>query len=418
MTVLSDSRPVFRGPMAAFQFRDFRLFVAARLLAMLGMQMQSVAVGWQVYAITGSALDLGYVGLAQFLPALLMSAFTGHVADKFDRRKVLLACHSVLLVSASLLFLSARSAQPSVGSIYALLTVIGAARAFQGPASSALLPNLVARENFANAVAWGSSSFQIAVIGGPALGGFLYALGGASQVYTATIAVDAAALLMFLLIRTQVAPRKSSAPMRSELAAGLRFIWQKPVILGAISLDLFAVMFGGAVALLPIYARDILHIGPQGMGLLRSAPAVGALVVGVSLAYRPIRHRAGHAMFACVALFGLATIVFGASRSFVVSLLALVVTGAADMVSVFVRQNLVQLRTPDAMRGRVAAVNLVFVGASNEFGEFESGVAAAALGVVPAVVLGGVATCLVVLVWAWLFPALRKVDRLDAEPVR
>lgn len=412
---MSSSTPALDGPLPAFRFRDFRLFQLGKLLSTLAMQMQGVAVGWQVYALTGSALDLGYVGLAQFLPAVAMSLVTGHVADRFDRKYVLAVCHAVLLGGTLLLYASARSAQPSVASIYVVLSLIGAARAFQGPASSALMPNLVPVESFPNAVAWSSSTWQAAVIAGPALGGVLYAQRAASGVYGTAIALEVVTLVVTCLLRPRAAARdkRGGATVR-ELLAGLRFIWEKPIILGAISLDLFAVLFGGAVALLPIFARDILHTGPTGLGLLRSAPAIGALVVGVYLAYRPIRKHAGRAMFVCVAVFGLATIAFGLSRSFTLSLLALVVSGAADMVSVFVRQNLVQLRTPDAMRGRVAAVNLVFVGASNEFGEFESGLTASWLGAVPAVVLGGLGSCLVVALWVFLFPALRQVDALDA----
>lgn len=416
MTISTDSPSLTSGPFAAFRSSDFRLFQLGKLLSTLALQMQGVAVGWQVYQVTGSALDLGYVGLAQFLPALLMSAFTGHVADHFERRRVLVLCHSLLLICSLLLFVGAGSERPSIGSIYVLLVLVGTARAFQGPAATALMPSLVPAHDFPNAVAWSSSSWQVAVIGGPALGGLLYGLGDATVVYGSTMALQSIAVLVYLLIKARPAPR-SRAPEARELSAGLRYIWRKPVILGAISLDLFAVLFGGAIALLPVYAKDILHVGPQGLGLLRSAPALGALLVGVALAYRPLRSNAGLAMFAGVAAFGLATVVFGLSHSFVVSLIALLVTGAADMVSVFVRQSLVQLRTPDAMRGRVAAVNSVFVGASNELGEFESGVAATALGVVPAVVAGGVATCLVVVAWALLFPELRRVDTLDRDIV-
>jgi predicted MFS family arabinose efflux permease len=240
-------------------------------------------------------------------------------------------------------------------------------------------------------------------------------VGNATQVYAIALGLELVTLIVMTMVRVRATQASTKARTFGDLVAGLRYVWEKPVILGAISLDLFAVLFGGAVALLPIYARDILHIGPQGMGLLRSAPALGALVVGIVLAYRPLRRNAGRAMYGCVAVFGLATIVFGVSRSFVVSLLALIVSGAADMVSVFVRQSLVQLRTPDEMRGRVAAVNLVFVGASNEFGEFESGLTAAWLGVVPAVVAGGVGTLLIVGLWSLLFPALRDIDRLDSQ---
>jgi len=411
---LSDSALPGAGPLAAFRSSDFRLFQLGKLLATLALQMQGVAVGWQVYQLTGSALDLGYVGLAQFAPALLMSVVSGHVADHFERRRILAFCHGLHCVCALLLYLSTRSASPSLPHIYALLILVGLARAFQGPAASALLPSLVPTAHFPNAVAWSSSSWQVAVIGGPALGGILYGIGDAKLVYGVTMSLQALTVLFYSSIKARVTPPRAHETSR-ELTAGLRFIWHRPIILGAISLDLFAVLFGGAVALLPIFARDILQTGPQGLGLLRSAPAVGALLTGVVLAYRPLRGRAGLAMFAGVLLYGLATIVFGLSRSFTLSLLALMLTGAADMVSVFVRQSLVQLRTPDAMRGRVAAVNHVFVGASNELGEFESGLAASVLGATSAVVLGGLATCAVVVVWALLFPSLRKVDRLDVE---
>ncbi len=399
--------------MSALRFRDFRLYQLARLLTTLALQMQGVAVGWQVYAITGRALDLGYVGLAQFLPAVALSLVTGPVADRFDRRYVLALCQAALFMGTLLLYLGASGRKPSVLGIYGVLALIGTARAFQGPAASALMPNLAPAEVFPKAVALSSSSWQVAVIAGPALGGFCYSAGGAPLVYGPSMVCELVSLIVILLIHARGSSRERKGVSFDQLVAGLRYVWHKPVILGAISLDLFAVLFGGAVALLPIYARDILHTGPTGLGLLRAAPALGALAVGLTLAYRPIQRHAGRAMFACVGLFGLTTIAFGLSRSFAISLVALLVSGAADMVSVFVRQSLIQLRTPDEMRGRVAAVNLVFIGASNEFGEFESGLTAAWFGVVPAVVAGGVGTCVVVALWALLFPALREVDRLD-----
>lgn len=412
---MSTFPPPLEAPLSALRFRDFRLFQTAKLLATLAMQMQGVAVGWQVYAITGSALDLGYVGLVQFLPALVMSLLTGQVADRFDRRYVVVVCHAVLFACTLLLYGISRQDTPSVASIYVVLALVGSARAFLGPASSALMPNLVPADSFPNAVAWSSSTWQAAVIAGPALGGVFYSLGNARQVYATSLALELIALVVIAALRTPGKARGRAGASLKELLAGLAFVWRKPVILGAISLDLFAVLFGGAVALLPIYARDILHIGPEGLGMLRSAPAVGALVVGVLLTQRPLARHAGKAMFACVALFGAAQIAFGLSSSFVLSLIALIVSGAADMVSVYIRQSLVQLGTPDDMRGRVAAVNLVFVGASNEFGEFESGVTAAWLGAVPAVVAGGVGTLLIVALWVVLFPKLRDVDKLSAE---
>lgn len=404
------------GPFAAFRYRDLRLFMLSALLSTVSMQMQAVAVGWQVYALTGRALDLGYVGLALFLPAVVFSFATGPAADRLDRRRLLIACH-VLLSLGMLLLFALTTWSPSVSAIYAVLVLIGSARAFQGPTGQAMMPSLVPVTVFPNAVAWSSSTWQISVVAGPALGGAVYAVGGARGVYACSAVLELITVSVLLLLRAggrdPNAPPRAQSTLR-EVSAGLRFVWQKRVILGAISLDLFAVLFGGAVALLPIYARDILHTDPRGLGILRSAPAVGALVVAIWLAYRPLLRRSGLVMFACVGVFGLSTIVFGLSRSFALSLCALALSGAADMISVFVRHSLVQLRTPDEMRGRVAAVNMIFIGASNELGEFESGVVANWLGSVPAVVLGGVATCIVVIVWMLLFPALRKVDRLDS----
>jgi len=407
------AEPPALGPLEAFRHRDLRLFLLGALLSTVSMQMQAVAVGWQVYALTGRALDLGYVGLALFLPALLFSFATGSVADRLDRRRVMIACHVALSAGMLLLYVFATWSS-SVAAIYAVLVLIGTARAFQGPTGQALMPNLVPLPVFPNAVAWSSSTWQISVVAGPALGGALYATFGARGVYACSAALELITVGVLLVMRAPSGARlaASSQSALRELSAGLRFVWQKRVILGAISLDLFAVLFGGAVALLPIFARDILHTDPRGLGLLRSAPAIGALVVAVWLAYRPLTRRAGVVMFACVGVFGLATIVFGLSRSFALSLGALALSGAADMVSVFVRHSLVQLRTPDEMRGRVAAVNMIFIGASNELGEFESGLVAEWLGTVPAVVFGGLATCLVVVLWMLLFPALRRIDRL------
>jgi MFS family permease len=400
---------------SAFQYRDFRLFTLGKLLTTLGLQMQGVAVGWQVYALTGSALHLGYVGLVQFLPALLLAPVTGHIADRFDRKRTLLFSYAILALASALLLVLTRDQPKTLGvhGIYAVLALVGIARAFLQPANSALMPNLVPAEQLPSAIAWSSSTFQLAVIAGPALGGLLYSLGDATRVYGIALALEL--ITLGSLARVRPRTRERSARQPGDLVAGLRFVFAKPVILGAISLDLFAVLFGGAVALLPAYAQDVLHTGPQGMGLLRSAPAVGALTVGLVLANRPLRRHAGRTMYACVAVFGLATIAFGLSRSFVLSLCALAITGAADMVSVFVRQSLVQLRTPDAMRGRVSAVNSVFVGASNELGEFESGLTAAWLGLTPAVVVGGLGTIAIVALWSLLFPALRDVDRLDVS---
>lgn len=400
-------------PFAAFGFRDFRLLQLGALLSIVGMQMQGVAVGWQLYEVTGKPLDLGYVGLALFLPSLLFSAVTGHAADHLPRRPLLMACHAVLAVASLLLYQLAREQRPALLAVYAVLALIGTARAFLSPAAQALLPNLVPVSVLPNAVAWGSTTWQISVLAGPALGGALYAVSGARGVYLAATMLELLTVAVLLCLQTRAAAAAHSGGAHRELSAGLSFVWTRPVILGAISLDLFAVLFGGAVALLPVFARDILHSGPRALGLLRSAPAVGAFVVAIWLAYRPMLRGAGVIMFGCVAAFGLSTIVFGLSQHFLLSLAALAVSGAADMVSVYIRHNLVQLRTPDAMRGRVAAVNMIFIGASNELGEFESGLVAQWLGPVAAVVVGGLCTCLVVLLWVRWFPALRRVDRVD-----
>lgn len=399
-------------PRAAFAHRDFRLYMAARFMTVVGGQMQSVAVGWQIYTLTNDPLHLGWVGLAQFLPMMLFALPSGHVADRFARRNVLLGCFLAAGLASAALSLTSVGA-PNLLVLYSLLVVLGTTRAFYGPAASAFLPSLVPKQDFPNAVAWSATNWQVATIGGPALGGIVYGAFGPSVVYATTAACSFGALLLVAGIGARSAPSAEQAPSLSTLLAGLAYVWRQKILLGAITLDLFAVLLGGAVALLPALAKDVLHVGPGGLGLLRGAPAVGAALMAVSLAYRPLRRRAGPTMLVSVVVFGLATVVLGLSKSFALSLAALVVLGASDMVSVFVRQNLVQLGTPDAMRGRVSAVNLVFIGASNELGEAESGVTAAWLGIVPAVVAGGIGTVLVVGLCALAFPALRKVDRLQ-----
>ena len=399
------------GAFIAFGHRDFRLFQSGRFLSTIGTQMQGVAVGWQIYALTGQAMNLGLVGLAQFLPAFLVSPFAGHAADRFDRRLVLVLCHAWLTLCSLALYLSTYAHNSQVFAIYVALAAIGVARGLEGPSAQALLPNLVPREHFQNAIVWNSSVWQIAVVLGPALGGFLYGERGAPAVYAVSFVLELATVVVLVLQKSHGERHKAGRDLR-DFVAGIRYVGKSPIIFGAISLDLFAVLFGGAVALLPVFARDILHTGPRGLGLLRSAPAVGALIVALWLAYRPLRRHAGVVMLGCVALFGGATILFGLSHSFWLSLFALALAGAADMVSVFVRHTLVLLNTPDDMRGRVAAVSHVFIGASNELGEFESGLTAAWFGAVPAVIIGGIGTCLVVLVWSTLFPALRRADEL------
>jgi MFS family permease len=408
---VADVTPVMW--VAAFRHRNFNLFQTARLSGVLGTQMQNVAIGWQIYAVTGRPIDLAWVGLAQFLPAVCLSLVTGHVADRVERRRILAACYATTAVLSATLFFLARGEPGRLGPIYAVLAGIGVARAFQGPASQSILPSLVPLEHFGNAVAWSSSLWQMTVVVGPTLGGFAYAaFGGPSAVYAMAACCSLSACGLVATMRS-LPPRPRAGPTtRASLFAGVKYVASNQIVLGAITLDLFAVLLGGATALLPVYARDVLHLGPWALGVLRSAPAVGAACTGVALALWPLRRRAGVKMLACVALFGAATVVFGLSRSFPLSLLALVAIGAFDMVSVYVRSALVQLATPDAMRGRVSAVNLVFVGASNELGEFESGVTAQWLGAVPSVVLGGVGTLLVVAMCAWRFPRLRRVDTL------
>jgi MFS family permease len=411
---------------AAFRYRDFNAFQTARTLSILGMQMQGVAIGWQIYAITHRPLDLAWVGLAQFLPAVALSLVAGHAADRFPRRRILALTNGALAALALALFALARA--QSLAPIYAVLVAVGMTRAFLGPANQSILPTLVPAEHFPNAVAWGSSFWQVAMVVGPTAGGIAYAaLGGPEHVYALAAACLGLACALVSTVRTRspgAADRNPSGslpyrapPARARqpdsLLAGVRYVRQNPIVLGAMSLDLFAVLLGGATALLPVYARDILHLGPWALGVLRSAPAAGAAVTAVVLAVRPIERGAGAKMFVGVALFGVATIVFGLSRHFALSLAALLVVGSADMVSVFVRSALVQLATPDAMRGRVSAVNMVFIGASNELGEFESGLTAQWLGTVPAVVLGGIGTLVVVGLWAWRFPALRRVGRVS-----
>ncbi len=399
-----------------FKHKSFVRFQSAKFLAVLAMQMQSVAVGWQVYAISNRPLDLGFVGLATFVPFVVFALIAGDVADRFDRRKILLFCYVAFAFCSAALLYFARSASHSVDPIYGVLALVGATRAFTSPAASAILPQLVPQSIFGRAVAWSSSIFEVATISGPALGGILYVFGGASLVYAACIALMLTCLGLLASLKLQRhVHTPSSLKTVVRMLAGLEFIWKKKIVLGAISLDLFAVLFGGAVALLPIFAKDILHVGPLGFGMMRSAPAVGALITAVWLAYFPLQTRVGIKMFVAVAIFGVATCVFGLSENFVISLLALGVIGASDMISVVIRQTLIQLGTPDAMRGRVSAVNYVFIGASNELGEFESGVTAEYFGTVRAAVLGGVCTCLVVLVWSRCFPSLRHANRFTED---
>lgn len=414
---------------AAFASRDFRHYQLARLLVIIGAEAQAVAVAWQVYAITHSALDLGYTGLALFLPGLLFLIISGHTADRYDRRNVILACYTLQCVCTGALLYLSWTGTRRVNLIFAVLFIIGSGRAFSGPASSALIPHLVPKKDFVNAVSWGASVFQLAEFIGPALGGLLFTLplqqwipgstggrlAGGAIVYGVTLMT----LIAFLALVGSMSVRPGRQEQRSmsveTLLAGFKYMWHKRLLLGVTTLDLFAVLLGGAVALLPIFADEILHSGPRGLGILRAAPALGALVMSILMTWRPIRHNAGQRMLICVAVFGAATVVFGLSRSMILSLAALFVAGAVDMVSVIVRASMIQLATPQAMRGRVSAVNSLFVGASNEFGSFESGLTAHWWGAVPAVIVGGVGSIVITGAWAAMFPSLRRVNRLTEE---
>ena len=381
------------SPGAAFAHRDFRRYVVSSLALNLGAQMTSVAVGWQIYALTHRALSLGYVGLVQFAPVLVLTLPGGNVADRFDRGRIVAVCN-VTLALCILALCALAIVHAGTAPIYAVLFFVGVARAFLAPAAQATVPGLVPPEHLANAVTWTSTTWQVSTIAGPALGGVLYGLaGGPLWVYAIAAALMALAAVAAFAMRPHPPLRvERQEGELARVAEGLRFVWTRPVILESISLDLFAVLLGGATALLPIFASDILHVGPFGLGLLRSAPAAGAALTAVGLAYRPLTRRAGPILLVCVALFGVATIVFGLSRHFGLSLAALVVLGATDMVSVVIRSTVVQLRTPHEMRGRVSAVNMVFISSSNDLGELESGLTAAWLGAVPAVIVGGVGT--------------------------
>jgi MFS family permease len=397
----------------SLSYPDFTLYQIARFFIVAALEMQSVAVGWQVYEITHRPLDLGLVGLAQFLPGVLLFLVAGHAADRHDRTRLLNICYAgFILCSGLLLALTLRHSR-SVYAIYVVLLFLGVVRCFNWPASRALLPQLVPVDYFSKAVAWNASLFQAATILGPSIGGILYALvGGPSVVYGTATAACAIALVASLRIRTTTPARPAEEMSLHTVMVGFRYVWREKVVLGSISLDMFAVLLGGAVALLPVYASEILRTGPWGLGLLRSAPGVGAAMMALFLAQRPIRGRAGWIMLTCVAGFGIFTIVFGISRSLTLSLLALLMVGATDMVSVIIRATLVQIATPDPMRGRVNAVDMLFIGASNELGEFESGLTAHWFGTERAVVLGGIGTLIVIVLWAWLFPDLRNADQL------
>lgn len=392
----------------------FLTFLLSRLTAVFAMQIQAVVVAWQVYAITRDPMSLAYVGLAQFLPMVLLLLPAGDLVDRFPRKRILQSSWTVQgICSALLLWLSA-SGTDDVTPYYYVLALFGCARAFTGPALQSLLPNLVPRAQLAQAIALNGSIMKVAVIGGPLLGGILYAVGG-SLAYAVCLACFIAALVLVTPVPIQYAQRFETLETSAwrRFTAGIGYIRSQPIILGAISLDLFAVLLGGVIALLPIYAQEVLHVGPEGLGALRSAIAVGALLMGLYLGVRGIKRHTGLVMFAAVAVFGIANLVFAFSTLFWLSLAAMLVAGAADMISVYVRMTLIQLATPDEMRGRVNAVNMLFIGSSNELGEFRAGSMAAWFGVVPAAVIGGLGTLAVVGVWMRVFAPLRRVDRFD-----
>jgi MFS family permease len=400
-------------PPTIYRNRDLYLFVTSRFIATLAIQVQSVAIGWQIYDMERTPLALGLVGLCQFLPMFMLTLPAGDITDRFNQRRVY-SLAAGLQAICSALFLTLSILRPHTAWMYFLVLVLfGAARGFAGPSGSSLLPFLVPSERISRSIAFSSSFFTAATISGPALGGFLYALGPVYVYSICILGFVGAALIVSRLGGRRYTPEATLKSRFERVAEGVKFVRSRPVVLGAISLDLFAVLLGGATALLPVYARDILHVGPLGLGFLRSAPAAGAFSIAFFLTHRPIRKLVGAKMFAAVSIFGLATIVFGLSTLFPLSLLALFVLGASDMVSVNIRGSLIQLATPDAMRGRVSSVSMLFIGASNELGEFESGTTAALIGTIPAVVAGGIGTLLVVGLWMKLFPPLRRVNKFS-----
>jgi MFS family permease len=408
------------GARALLRERDYMVYLVTRALGVLGTVAQSVTMGWQVYdlaregrGIAESALFVGFLGLATFLPLFFLALPAGVVADRYPRKIVLAICFAAEALCAGTLVWAALIGALSVSVLIAVAFAFGIARAFRAPAGVALAPMLVPKALLPRAIAWNSLAFQIGTISGPALAGLLVGRWSSAHSYGVSLVLYLVPVIGLWFISNSTKPAAHVGSRVERVREGLSYIWNNKVVLGAISLDLFAVLLGGATALLPVFARDILMVGPEGFGFLRSAPAVGAALVALVLATRPIQRNAGFSMFVGVAVFGMATVVFGLSRSFWLSLGALAVMGGADMVSVYVRQTLIQIVTPDAMRGRVASVSFLFIGASNELGEFESGVTARIFGPVLAAILGGVASLFVTGLWAHIFPALRKVDRLE-----
>lgn len=392
--------------------RPFVLFWMARLTATTGFQMLGLMIGWQIYELTGSAFDLGLIGLIQFVPAVVLTLLIGHAADRYDRRVIVRASYAVYALSALMITVALIAGTVDRNLLFVAVFLIGCARAFELPTGHALVPALVPVPLIPRAVAAWTSANQVAVIAGPALGGLIYALSPVSVALISLI-FFACAITCVSLIRIDRPPVPREPPTFASVLAGFNYVRARSRLLGVITLDLFVVLLGGVTALLPIFAKDILEVGPAGLGLLRSAPAVGALLTAVVLSNHPLEHRIGAKMFAVVAIYGIATVVFGLSTWFPLSLLALAVLGASDAVSVVIRFSLVQVETPDAMRGRVGAINYLFVGSSNTLGEFESGAVAAWLGAVPSVLIGGVGSLVVAAAWMLMFPDLRKIDRFE-----
>ncbi|MGG1519420.1 MFS transporter [Paenibacillus oryzisoli] len=405
--MLKEKDSILRHP-------SFNKFWLSRMFSSTSFQMLSVAIGWQMYDLTHDAFSLGFVGLAQFIPMVLLTFVVGQVADRFDRRRIVFICQGIEALIAVLLLFGNVNGWLGKEGIFAAAAILGACRAFEGPTSSALLPQLVPKSMLQQAIAWSTSVGQTTQILGPSLGGLLFALGPVSVYGTAAVALFVAAILTFL-IRTEPIERKFEPVTLRSVFMGLSFIYRHPMILGTISLDLFAVLLGGATALLPIFAQDILHAGPVGLGLLRTAPAVGALLMSIVLAYFPLKKAVGFKLFAALGVFGLATMLFAISTNIAVSLFALFLVGASDVVSVVIRSSLVQLQTPDDMRGRVNAVNSLFIGTSNQLGEFESGIVAGFIGAAPAALVGGIGTLVVAGLWMYLFPSLRRMRSLAEE---
>ena len=405
--------------MHVLRHRDYRLYLGGRFFAAMSQQMLAVAIGWYLYDLTGNPLALGYAGLATFVPIALFTLPGGDMSDRFDRRKVLAVAHFGLAACAGLLVYLTATRTATPWPFYAVLVLSGTARAFSAPAVQSFAPFLVPREQFAESVAWSSSANRVATIIGPALGGVIYLL-GPQAAFAACLVQSLVVSAAMIAIRTRVAPADEKGTAFSRAVAGLRYVRKQPVVFGAISLDLFAVTLGSVTALLPVYAHDVLDVGPGGLGAMRSSLALGAVATALALAALPQARlpHAGRGMFIGVAVFGAAILLFGLSKSFMLSVAALAIMGAADMISVWVRSTVVQLATPDDMRGRVSAVHTLFIGTSNELGDFRAGAFAAWLGALPAVLAGGVCTLLVTALWARYFPELRRIDRLSEVKAR